>query len=356
MQQRHTQYAQFAIVAALLVGCIAVLLPFVGTLLFAIVICVTSWPLYARLLAAMRSRHNLAALVMSLSLVLLLLIPMGLLAGSLSGGLEIISRHFRPLIENGLPAEPPAWLANLPLVGREIASYWHQLADSREELNKVLRQLFDPARKVALTTVTIFAQGLLQLLLVTFFSFFIFRDAHIYGGALLTAARKLGGTLGERMLKLARATITGVMVGIVGTAAAQAVVGMIGYLIAGVPAVLMLTFATFIFAMVPVIGPTLIWGGAALWLYEQGQTGWAIFMLLWGMLGISSVDNFVKPVLISRTAAQPLLLIVVGVFGGVLVFGFIGLFLGPTLLALGQALIREWMVDKGSDLHPSEQA
>jgi predicted PurR-regulated permease PerM len=117
---------------------------------------------------------------------------------------------------------------------------------------------------------------------------------------------------------------------------------------------MMLTFATFIFAMVPVIGPTLIWGGAAVWLYEQGQTGWAIFMLLWGMLGISSVDNFVKPVLISRTAAQPLLLIVVGVFGGVLVFGFIGLFLGPTLLALGQALIREWMTDKASDLPPSE--
>ena len=70
MQQRHTQYIQFALVAALLVGCIAVLLPFVGTLLFAIVICVTSWPLYARLLSVLRSRHNLAALIMSLSLVL----------------------------------------------------------------------------------------------------------------------------------------------------------------------------------------------------------------------------------------------------------------------------------------------
>ena len=118
----------------------------------------------------------------------------------------------------------------------------------------------------------------------------------------------------------------------------------------------MLTFATFIFAMVPVIGPTLLWGGAAFWLYDQGQTGWAIFMLLWGMLGISSVDNFVKPVLISRTAAQPLLLIVVGVFGGVLVFGFIGIFLGPTLLALGQALIREWIADKSSELGYSDRS
>lgn len=354
MQQRHTQIAQVAIVALLIIGCVAVLLPFVGTLLFAIVICVSSWPLYARLLAALGQRHALAAFTMSLALILLLALPMSLLSGSLASGVEILLRYLRPLIDSGLPTDPPDWLTHLPLVGHGIEDYWRQLAESRDELNKVLRQLFDPARKLALGAVTIFAQGLLQLLLVIFFVFFIFRDAHTYTDSLMKAARKLGGRLGERMLLLARNTITGVMVGIVGTAAAQAVVGMIGYLIAGVPAVMMLTFATFIFAMVPVIGPTLIWGGAAAWLYDQGQSGWAIFMVLWGMLGISSVDNFVKPVLISRTAALPLLLIVVGVFGGVLVFGFIGLFLGPALLALGQALIREWMADSASDLHPSD--
>jgi predicted PurR-regulated permease PerM len=105
----------------------------------------------------------------------------------------------------------------------------------------------------------------------------------------------------------------------------------------------MLTFMTFIFSRVPVIGATLIWLGAAWWLYDSGQTGWAIFMVLWGMFGISSVDNFIKPILISRTSSLPLLLIVVGIFGGVMVFGFIGLFLGPMLLALGQVLIREWL-------------
>ncbi|HQL10638.1 MAG TPA: AI-2E family transporter, partial [Lentisphaeria bacterium] len=97
---------------------------------------------------------------------------------------------------------------------------------------------------------------------------------------------------------------------------------------------------------VPVIGATLVWGGVALWLYQDGQTGWAIFMLLWGALAISSVDNFIKPILISRTARLPLLLIIIGVFGGVVMFGFIGLFLGPVLLALCQALLREWMADK----------
>jgi predicted PurR-regulated permease PerM len=210
-------------------------------------------------------------------------------------------------------------------------------------MNTFLRQLADPARKLALATVTIFGQGLLQLVLVVFFVFFMFRDAHSYAVALRTGSRKLAGNLGERMLKLAEHTVTGVMVGIVGTAAAQSLVAMVGFIIAGVPGVAVLTIATFFFSMVPVVGATLIWLGAAAWLYDGGQTGWAIFMLLWGMFGISSVDNFVKPILISRTSSLPLLLIVVGVFGGVLVFGFIGLFLGPTLLALGQVLIWEWL-------------
>ncbi|HQO29876.1 MAG TPA: AI-2E family transporter, partial [Accumulibacter sp.] len=228
-------------------------------------------------------------------------------------------------------------------------TYWHKLAASREEMNNLLQQFIEPTRHLAMTGISLFAQGLLQLVLVIFFVFFIFRDAHIYADALHTGSRMLAGDLGERLLALVEVTINGVMAGIVGTAAAQAVVAMIGFMIAGVPGVVMLTFATFFFSMIPVIGATLIWLGAAFWLYSEGQAGWAVFMVLWGMFGISSVDNFLKPVLISRTASLPLLLIVVGVFGGVLVFGFIGLFLGPTLLALGQALIREWLAHAGPD-------
>ncbi len=347
------QIIQTAIVALLLIGCIAVLLPFTGTLMFAVVICVTTAPLRDQLLKLCRGRSHLAALVMSLLLVMLLVAPLALLSGTLAEGVESALRYLRPMLESGLSADPPKWLSELPVVGSSIDTYWHKLAASREEMNNLLRQLIDPTRKMALATVSILGQGLLQLILVIFFVFFIFRDAEKYADAMRNGARKLAGDLGQRMLKLAEGTVTGVMIGIVGTAAAQAVVAMIGYAIAGVPGVAMLTFTTFIFSMVPVIGATLIWLGAALWLYDSGQTGWAIFMVLWGMFGISSVDNFVKPILISRTSSLPLLLIVVGIFGGVLVFGFIGLFLGPMLLALGQVLIREWLALTEYEEHPS---
>lgn len=349
MQRQNLRFARLTIATLLILGCVAVLFPFVGTLLLATVICVTAWPAQQRLLKLCQGRRTPAALLMSLLLVLLILLPMLVLSGSLASGAEVALDAIRPMIENGLPSDAPSWITRLPWIGNEVAAYWHKVAANREELNKLLQMSFDPGRRLLTATVSLVAQGLLQVVLVIFFVFFLLRDGPAYGQALTIAARRLGGDLGERMLGLARGTVTGVMVGIVGTAAAQALVGMIGYLIAGVPGVVVLTFATFIFSLVPVIGPTLIWGGAAVWLQQNGDSGWAMFMVLWGVLAISSVDNFVKPILISRTAALPLLLIIVGVFGGVLVFGFVGLFLGPALLALGQALLRDWLYSPITD-------
>jgi hypothetical protein len=124
-------------------------------------------------------------------------------------------------------------------------------------------------------------------------------------------------------------TVRGVMYGLLGTALAQAAVAAVGFLIAGVPAVALLSVATFLFSLIPV-GPPLIWGGATIWLFNQGSTGWAIFMLVWGMFVISGVDNVVKPMLISRGSSLPFILVLLGVMGGVLAFGFVGLFIGPT--------------------------
>jgi len=347
------QILQIAIVALLLIGCIAVLTPFIGTLLLAIVICVAASPMRDALLQICRGRRNLMAALLCLLLMLLLVLPAAVLSGSLADGVELAIAYLRPFLESGLPVDVPTWMSDMPVIGGGISDYWHKLIASREEMNEVLRQFIAPTRKLALAAVSLFGQGLFQLALVIFFAFFIFRDADVYADAVRTASHKLAGAqLGERMFRLADGTVTGVMVGIVGTALAQALVAMVGFIVAGVPGIVILTVATFFFSMVPVIGATLIWGGAAVWLYEGGQTGWAIFMVLWGMFGISSVDNFLKPILISRTSSLPLLLIVVGVFGGVLVFGFIGLFLGPTLLALGQVLIREWLDHVDDDVSP----
>ncbi|MFY9722524.1 MAG: AI-2E family transporter, partial [Azonexus sp.] len=292
-------------------------------------------------------RNTLGASLMTLLLVLVMLLPMIFLVSSLVNGADTLVDEVRPYVEQGLPSEPPKFLGEVPFFGSDIAASYHRIASSRAELNTLLKQLIDPARRLALATGKVAANGLLQLALVLFVIFFLYRDGAAIANALYVGARKLGGDLGEEMLERTRGTVVGVMLGIVGTAAAQGTVAMVGFLIAGVPAAVLLGFATFFLSMIP-IGPPLIWGGAAAWLYNQGETGWAIFLVLYGLLVISSIDNFLKPFLMARGAGIPILLIALGVIGGVLVFGFIGIFLGPVLLALGHMLLGRWTREEQS--------
>jgi predicted PurR-regulated permease PerM len=146
-------------------------------------------------------------------------------------------------------------------------------------------------------------------------------------------AREVGETISR--------TVRGVMYGLLGTALAQALVAALGFFIAGVPAVPLLSVLVFVSSLIPV-GPPIVWGGAALWLFSRGETGWGIFMLVWGFFLISGVDNVVRPMLISRGSSLPFLLTLLGVLGGVIAFGFVGMFIGPTLLAVGYSLMSGW--------------
>lgn len=341
-QDNPKQLAQVSLVVLLIVGCLAVLWPMIGAVLFAFVVWICTWPFYSeKLLPRLGGRDTLGASLMTLLLVLIMLLPMVFLAGSLASGADKLISLAKPYVEQGLPLAPPAWISSLPIIGSEIDNFWHEIASSRAELNALLKQLIVPARQFTLALGGIAANGLLQLALVLFVAFFLYRDGVAVSHALYVGAHKLGGDLGEEMLAKTRGTVIGVMLGIVGTAAAQGTVAMIGFLIAGIPGAMLLGFATFFLSMIP-IGPPLIWGGAAAWLYGQEQNGWAIFMVLYGLLVISSIDNFLKPILIARGAGISILLIGLGVLGGVLVFGFIGIFLGPVLLALGHMLFGRW--------------
>lgn len=340
MNETARRQARLALVALIAIGAVWILAPFFAALLFAAIICLTTWPLFAWIEARMQGRTTLAALATTLLLALALLLPMAYLAATVADGVGGLLTLLQRWFESGDHA-PPGWLSSLPLVGDPLDAYWRRLAASQEEITQLGRQLFEPARKFLLVAAGLIGQGLLELALVVFVTFFFYRDGRVLAARLSFLADRLGGELGTRMLELARTTVMGVMVGIVGTAAAQAAVALLGFLIAGVPAALLLAAATFFLSMVPV-GPPLIWGGAAWWLYDRGETGWAIFMVVWGAALISSVDNFVKPILISRSASLPILLIALGVFGGVLAFGFVGIFLGPVILALALTLVEGW--------------
>ena len=113
-------------------------------------------------------------------------------------------------------------------------------------------------------------------------------------------------------------------------------------------ALLAATALLFVLALIP-FGPLLIWGPAAAWLYIDGEIGWAIFVVVWSLAAGFVTDNVLRPYLISRGSDLPLILILFGVIGGAVAFGFLGLFRGPTLRAVGYELIREWNAAEQTD-------
>jgi predicted PurR-regulated permease PerM len=347
MEKRTEYLAQLAAVFILVAGCFLVLRPFMAAILLAVVVCVSTWPPYLWLLHRMKGRQNMAAFTMTLSLALVLILPLALVAYNLAENVTAFYDSIRQVIEAG-PPEPPAWLKGVPIVGESADAYWHLIATNREEMIALAQRLLEPTKSFLLALGILLGQGVIVMSLAVFVCFFLYRDGIALVRFLNLAMDRVVGIHVENVLGIINNTVRSVMYGELGTALAQGLVATIGFTIAGVPAALLLGVVTSILSLVPV-GPPLIWGGAAIWLFYQGTVGWGIFMLLWGFFLISSVDNVVKPLLISQGSNLPFILVLFGVMGGVLAFGFVGVFIGPTLLAVGLSLIQEWLARERVD-------
>ncbi|HET9652808.1 MAG TPA: AI-2E family transporter, partial [Usitatibacter sp.] len=231
----------------------------------------------------------------------------------------------------------------IPLIGAWLSDYGRLLLESRDELIAVAKRLADPAKTMLVAMGGAIGEGLVQILIALFCAFFFYRDGEVVRGIVLEGMTRLAGEEhGNALASTALSAVRGVVYGLLGTAFAQAAVALVGFIIAGVPGAMLLAALTFVLSLVP-MGPVLIWGGAAAWLYSQDHTGWAIFMVIYGVAVISSVDNFIKPILMSRAGNLSMLLVVLGVFGGAIAFGFIGLFVGPALLAVGWNVTKTWL-------------
>ncbi len=235
---------------------------------------------------------------------------------------------------------PPAWVRTLPLVGATAADRWQVLTNDSGKLLEKSKEWLPVVSAILLKIGLALSAGLLQIALSLFIMFFLLRNAESLRDRLRSAVARIAGKRGLHLLETAGDTIRGVVYGILGTALLQAVMGGLGFAVAGVPGAAILALLLFCLSVVP-LGPALVFLPAAFWLFNQGSTGWGIFMIVWGLI-VSSADNFVKPWLISKGSNLPFLLIFFGVVGGALAFGLLGAFLGPTLLAVVFSLVQEW--------------
>ncbi len=336
-----------AALVLLVLGCLTVLAPFVSALLWAVILSFSTWGLFERLLAVLKARRSLAAGLMTCVLAAILIAPVALIAVQLGDNVNHLTRAVTHVLDAGLPAAP-TWLNQIPLLGKYVIELWESLrvdpalptiggldvvAWLQARATPISQWLFE--RGVDL------GQALLQLSLSVFAAFYLYRDGVSVAARFRAGMERIAGQRAQTLIDLAARTVKGVVYGILGTALAQGGAAAIGFSIAGVPGPLLLGLLVSFVSIVPA-GPPLVWIPATLWLLHENLPGWAVFMAVWGVFVISGIDNFVKPYLISQGTSLPFLLVLLGVIGGLLAFGFIGIFLGPTLLALGYTLIREW--------------
>jgi len=348
--RRVEMLATVTLVGLLVVGIVLVLRPFIISLILAAVLAYASWPVYEWLLARLRQRTGRAATLMTVLLLLTLVSPFAVMAVSLVDNAVELLRLLREALNRPLP-EPPLWLDSFPLAGAYLKGKWLALMQQEEgalllQAKQYLLQL--PLKDWAITAGGALGQGVVLITFSVLICFFFYRDGPAITARVQAVMEHLAGHRARQLIEITAGTVSRVVNGILGTALAQSVLALIGFWIAGVPGAMLLGLLTFFPSIIP-MGPPLVWIPAAVWLYFQGQIAWAIFMLGYGMVVISSSYNVVKPYLISRGGTLPLLLVFMGVVGGLVAFGFIGVFLGPVILAIGYAMLAEWM-------NPSAQA
>lgn len=338
----------------LAIGCAIVLWPFLSALLWAAVICFSTWPIFTRCERALGGRRVLAAALMTLSVAVVLVAPFAIIVATLAESVSSLITAANRVLEQGPPA-PPHWVAGLPLVGEGLAAYWDRLAHNAPAFMIEIKKLIGPATDIAVASGAVLGVGLLELGLSVFIAFFFYRHGRQMAAYVRESAERIAGPRARHLLIVVGLTVKGVVYGLIGTALAQSLLAGIGFWIAGVPQALLFAFLIFVLSFVP-IGPPLVWGSVALWLLVQGAVGWGIFIAAWGLLLVSSIDNILRPYLLTTSNSLPVVLGLFGFLGGVIAFGFIGVFLGPTLLAVGYSLFLEWHAAEVKDRRHSTPA
>lgn len=326
---------------ALLGACAWVLAPFFSALFWAGVLAFASWPLMRLLTRALDGRENTAAAILTAGWMVLVAVPLVWLGFNLADHIRDATELIKDLQGDGLP-DAPQWLVDLPLAGEWLVSVWARIDEEGAALLASVQPYLGRVGNWLLARSAQIATGMLELALSLVLVFFFYRDGPRMAAFARSLLQRLIGVRAEHYSDLVAGTVQRVVNGVIGTAAAQGLLALIGFYIAGVPGALILGIITFIFSLIP-MGPPLVWIPATAWLVSQEQYGMAVFLGIWGMFVISGVDNVLKPYLISRGGNLPLVVVLLGVFGGILAFGFMGLFLGPTLLAVAYSLLGDWV-------------
>jgi len=327
----------FAVFLFLLYQLYLFLAAFFAPLLWAAILALTFYPLTARLVGAFRGRRSLAAFTLVLAVTVLAILPSFFLGSLLVNQATDAYGRVQHAVQEGGAA---------PLVDQIRASrlggLWTRVEPLAAQLSidvsdLVLRatdwvsdQIVEQATNLARNVLVSAVNFLLMLVAL----FFFFRDGEALAARLrdlLPMERAHKDAIFARLY----ATLTAVVQSMIVTSATQGVLAGLGYwLIADLSFATFLGFLTGLASFLPLAGPAFVWGGTALYLAATHHVGRAIGLAVWGGLVVSTADNWIKPLVIGGRAKLPTFPLLIAILGGLKVYGFLGVFLGPVVLAI----------------------
>ena len=346
MSSRLNEYTQTLMALLLLISIVGaafiVIAPFLVATLWAIILVSATWDQFAWLSARFGGRDGVAAMLVVTIMMLFIMVPLVFASVEFAQQLTVLARDLQHQIESGVWPALPQWLLDVPYAGEWLQTEWLGLQQLDMQVLNQLKGLVTPLAKIMLSMAGSFGAGMLMLLISLLIAGVLYAHGETIHRWVLAFSHKVAPNEGIRLLHVAHTTIRGVVNGFIGAAIAQGAFAWFGYALAGIPHALSLGLATSLVSVIPG-GPMLLSIPAIGWLYQQGSVGWAIFVAVWILFAVGSIDNVVKSLVIGRSSPLPIVLILFGVAGGAISFGLLGVFLGPILLALVYALLKTWV-------------
>ncbi|WP_201534821.1 AI-2E family transporter [Psychrobacter ciconiae] len=342
------------LLAVLFVLCFQVVQFFIVPAIWAAILAYVTFPIYTFFHEKVRFSSNFSAAIMTVGITLLIGIPLVI-------GVFILQQEALSLI-TGLVhrirvgyLDVPESIKQLPVIGQPIKDMLWQINKNPENALEAVRTWVQSHLYYGKVALDVVASSLAKLGMALMTLFFFYRDGINLIRQVRQALRNIIGNRIDGYIDSVGMTTRAVVYGIGLTALAQALLAGIGYYFADAPSPILFTIVTFIVALIP-FGTPFAWGGMAIWLLSQGHTVEGIGLGLWGILVISWVDNLIRPIVISGATKIPFIIIFIGVLGGLTAFGFVGLFIGPVVLAIGLAVWREWISQHKNDIFsPKEE-
>lgn len=342
----HKGYVNRAVEASIHIGlvillaaaCFLILRPFLPLIAWGILVAIAVYPRYRQLQLVLGGREVLAAVLITLLLLALLIVPVVLLAGTLIGGIQTLAAH----LKDGTPMvpPPPAGVETWPLVGVPLKSAW-SLASTN--ITTALRS-FAPQFKAIIPGLLTASAGVgltaLQFALSIIVAGALLASSRGAAGAAHSLASRIFGDKGPEFEQLVGSTIRSVTIGILGVALIQSVLAALGFLVAGLPGA-GLWAVVFLVAALLQVG-TLVLIPAVIYVFATSSATKAVIFMVWCVF-VALIDNTLKPLLLGRGVAVPIAVVFLGAIGGFVAMGLIGLFVGSIVLSVGYKLLIVWI-------------